>query len=52
MAEVSAFVDYDLVLMIDDATGFTRGNTNTPFYQGHYLADAEDIVVVTIKSVN
>lgn len=31
--------------------GFTVGDTNTPFYQGQYLVDAEDIVFVSMKSV-
>ncbi|KAL8886971.1 MAG: hypothetical protein Q9215_005389 [Flavoplaca cf. flavocitrina] len=29
--------------------GFTLGDTNTPFYQGQYLVDAEDIVFVSIN---
>ncbi|KAK3321687.1 cholinesterase precursor [Apodospora peruviana] len=28
---------------------FTIGNTNSPFYNGRYLADAQDIVVVTVN---
>ena len=28
---------------------FTIGDTNTPFYNGEYLADAQDIVVVTVN---
>lgn len=30
---------------------FTIGSTHNLFYQGQYLADAEDVVVVTIQSV-
>lgn len=29
--------------------GFAVGNTDTPFYNGRYFADAEDIVVVTVN---
>lgn len=29
--------------------GFSIGNTNTPFYNGKYFADTEDIVVVTVN---
>ena len=29
--------------------GFAIGNTNSPFYNGQYLADAEDVVVVTLN---
>lgn len=29
--------------------GFTVGDTNTPYYQGQYLVDAEDIVFVSIN---
>lgn len=29
--------------------GFAIGNTNSPFYNGKYFADAEDIVVVTVN---
>ena len=29
--------------------GFTIGNTNTPFFNGTYLADAQDLVVVTVN---
>ena len=28
---------------------FIVGNTNTPFYQGKYLADAQDLIVVTVN---
>ncbi|KAH6615577.1 Alpha/Beta hydrolase protein [Chaetomium sp. MPI-SDFR-AT-0129] len=28
---------------------FTAGNTNSPFYNGQHLADAQDIVVVTVN---
>ncbi|KAL8948952.1 MAG: hypothetical protein Q9222_004904 [Ikaeria aurantiellina] len=28
---------------------FTVGNTNTPFYQGQYLVDAQDIIFVSIN---
>ncbi|KXX77198.1 Cholinesterase [Madurella mycetomatis] len=28
---------------------FTIGNTNTPFYNGKYLAEAQDLVVVTVN---
>ena len=30
--------------------GFIVGDTNTPFYQGQYLVDSQDIVFVSIKS--
>jgi len=29
--------------------GFTTGNTNTPMYNGKHLADAEDVIVVTVN---
>ena len=29
--------------------GFTLGDTNTPFYNGQYLVDAQDIIFVSIK---
>ncbi|KAL9620782.1 MAG: hypothetical protein Q9160_004682 [Pyrenula sp. 1 TL-2023] len=28
---------------------FSIGNTNTPFYNGQYFADAEDLIVVTVN---
>lgn len=31
------------------APGWTIGETNTPFYNGQYFADAEDVVVVTLN---
>jgi cholinesterase len=30
-------------------TGWTGGTTDTPFYYGGYLADAQDIIVVTVN---
>jgi len=29
--------------------GFAIGNTDTPFYNGQFLADAEDVVVITLN---
>jgi carboxylesterase type B len=29
--------------------GFTNGDTNTPFYNGRYFSEAEDVVVVTVN---
>lgn len=29
--------------------GFTLGNTNSPFYNGKYFAEAEDVIVVTVN---
>lgn len=31
------------------STGFAGGNTNTPFANGQHLADAEDIIVVSVN---
>ena len=33
----------------DFVLGFNIGNTNTPFYQGQYIADAQDVIVVTLN---
>jgi cholinesterase len=33
----------------DVCLGFAIGNTNSPFYNGNYLADAEDIIVITVN---
>ena len=30
-------------------TGWSTGTSNTPYYDGQYLADAEDVVVVTLN---
>lgn len=30
---------------------FTTGNSNNPLYNGQYIADQEDVVVVTFKYV-
>ena len=38
-------------LLTEGCLGFTLGDTNTPFYQGQYVVDTQDIVVVTIKWV-
>lgn len=32
-----------------DVLGFSLGSTNNPFYQGQYIADKEDIIVVSMK---
>jgi carboxylesterase type B len=32
-----------------NSAGFTIGNTNSPFYNAKYFADAEDVVVVTVN---
>lgn len=31
--------------------GFSIGSTNNKYYQGQYLADKEDVIVVTVKFV-
>lgn len=35
--------------MNDPPSGFTIGSTNSPFYNGKHLADAQDVVVVTLN---
>ncbi|KAK8029870.1 hypothetical protein PG993_011161 [Apiospora rasikravindrae] len=35
----------------NEPTGFTIPGPHSPFFNGQYLADAEDVVVVTVKSV-
>lgn len=36
-------------LRTSKCTGFALGGTNNSFYNGQYLADSEDVVVVTVK---
>ena len=38
-------------MIADLRAGFTIPGSHNPFYNGQYLADAEDVVVVTFKSV-
>lgn len=35
--------------MLTRVTGFTIGNTNSPFYNGKYFADAQDAILVTVN---
>ena len=35
--------------MIADQVGFTKGTSNTFLYDGEFLADSEDVVVVSVK---
>ena len=39
----------ELTCILSKCTGFAIGGTNNSFYNGQYLADSEDVVVVTVK---
>jgi cholinesterase len=38
-----------VVLFVDTLPGYSIGATNSPFYNGEYLADSQDVVVVTVN---
>ena len=51
MADVGALLDqrWPQLSRINLPLGFNIGNTQTPFYDGQYLADAQDVIVVTLN---
>lgn len=38
-----------LTIELTQTAGFAGGNTNTPFANGQYLADSEDIIVISVN---